>query len=266
MTVRSIARLSLAGFALVSGCEETPRTAPGVDASAAPPPPPPPREGCARTGNIDSLENDPTCVIRHVGEDAMRAAMKSLTITTVAEPAEVAAGGTALLHVTIKNTGAAETTVFFETRTRMPGPRTDWTRVVGIPEARGTETPKLLFPMTTTDSGDRDVDALPTIAGSASVPPPSSTLAVHLRPGGKLTHTMSWWALRIPAPAPVVQDDAGHRYVPKTSALPLTPGDYNVIVELPFVGLTREERKTWARMHVIRAPKLDAGTREGELR
>ncbi len=115
--------------------------------------------------------------------------------------------------------------------------------------------------MTTTDARDHDVDALPTIPGSAiPSPPPPTTLAVYLRPGGKLTHVASWWALRIPATAPVVQDDAGHRYVPKTSALALAPGEYDIVVDLPLYGLTREERKISTRVRVVRAPKLDAGS------
>lgn len=190
----------------------------------------------------------------------MRASMKVLSIAIAADPPEVVAGSTALVSVSIQNTASTETTVVFEARTRLPGPRTDWSRVIGIPEPRAasTDTPKLFFPMTTTDAWDRDVDSLPTIAGTAISPPPT-TLAVHLRPGGKLTHHLSWWAFRIPAPAPVVQDDAGHRYVPKTAALPLTPGEYNVVIELPLYGLTREERKLSTRVRVIRAPKLDGG-------
>jgi hypothetical protein len=245
-----------------SGCEE--RVAPVIDASPPPPPPPPQREGCARVGAIDAIETDPMCAIRRVDEDAMRASMKRLTVTVGIEPAEVFAGGTGLVNVTIKNTSPVETLVLFEARTRLPGPRTDWSRVLGVPEphAATAETSKLFFPMMTTDAWDRDVDALPTIAGSAvAAPPPSMPLGVHLRPGGKLTHTLSWWALRIPAPAPIVQDDAGHRYIPKTAAIALNPGEYSIVLDLPLYGLTREERKFTARVKVMRAPKLDGGAR-----
>ena len=114
--------------------------------------------------------------------------------------------------------------------------------------------------MTTTDSYERDVDAVPTVAGT-NAPSPSAVLAVHLRPGGKLTHVMSWWALRIPAPAPVVKDDAGHRYVPKTTAILLFPGEYTITVELPLYGLGREERKVTTRMRVTRVPLPDGGLR-----
>jgi hypothetical protein len=104
---------------------------------------------------------------------------------------------------------------------------------------------------------------LPTVSGSAaSPPPPVTTLAVHLRPGGKLTHSTSWWALRIPAPAPVVQDDAGHRYIPKTSALPLMAGEYSIVVDLPLFALSREERKVATRVRVVRATLPDGGLKK----
>ena len=235
-----------------------------MDASvAAPPPPAPRREGCARVGVLDGAESDPSCVVKRASEEATRAALKQLSITLEPEPPEVVAGSTALLTLTIKNVSTSEATLFLEARPRLPGPKTDWSRVVGIPEPRSTasEVPRLLFPMTTTDSYDRDVDQLPTVPGSAPPPSPPTILAVHLRPGGKLTHVTSWWALRIPAPAPIVTDDAGHRYVPKTTAINLFPGEYTVTVELPFYGLSREERKVTARLAVTRAPLPDGGFR-----
>jgi hypothetical protein len=191
----------------------------------------------------------------------MRELMKSLAVTISVEPTQVIAGGTAVVTVTIRNTSPAESDVLLEARTRAPGPRPDWSRVLGVPEQReppasSPEALHLFLPMTTTDSSGREVDALPTLGGGAAAPP--TVLEVHLRPGGKLTHTASWWALRIPAPAPVVQDDAGHRYVPKTTALPLSPGEYNLMVELPFFGLTREERKISTPVHVVKAPPFDA--------
>src|SRR5262249_51170177 len=161
-------------------------------------------------GLIEGIEADPSCAVRHVEEDAMRAAMKRLSVALAVEPPEVFASSSGLVRETIRNTSSVETLVLFEARTRLPGPRTDWSRVLGVPEPHAitAETPKLFFPMTTTDSHDRDVDALPTVAGSATAtPPPGVPLGVHLRPGGKLMHTVSWMALRIPAPAPIFQDD-----------------------------------------------------------
>lgn len=240
--------------------EEAPRAAVVPDAGAPPPPEPPAREGCAKTGSVDALAHDPACVLSRVNEDVMRASMKHLAIAVKTEPEEVITGNTALLTVTIRNTRSTETFVVLESRTRLPGPRTDWSRVLGVPEPRApADTPRLFFPVTTTDHRDRDVDALPVVPGSAVDAPPPTPIGVRLRPGGRLVHTTSWWALRIPAPPPIVQDDAGHRYVPKTTALPLEPGEYNVVVELPLWGLGREERKASTRVRVVRVPKLDAG-------
>jgi hypothetical protein len=263
MTFRSLPACFIACFA--TACEDnTSRTAPAADASISAAPSPPPREGCARVGPLDAVENDPGCVVRRANEEAMREAIKHLAIGVTVDPPELNAGGMGLLGVTIRNTAPTETTVLFDARTRLPGPRPDWSRVLGIPEPKEPhlstpDSPKLFFPATTTDSSNRDVDALPMIPGSGGAPSPATVLGVHLRPGGKLTHNTSWWALRIPAPASVVQDEAGHRYVPKTAALSLSPGEYVVVVELPLFGLTREERKFSTRVRVIRAPLLDAG-------
>jgi hypothetical protein len=253
---------------LALACEDPPRAGPAVDAapstSAAPVAAPLAlREGCTRVGSIDALESDPSCVLRQPADDVMRTSMRHLAIAATLEPAEVLPGGSALVTITVRNTSSSETLVVFEARSRPPGPRPDWSRVVGIPEQRSTgpESPRLFFPITTTDASNRDVDAVPIVAGSTPVPAPPTALGVHLRPGGTLTHTSSWWALQIPAAAPVWKDDAGHRYYPKTAALPLAVGEYSVVVEVPLFGLTREERRFAARVRVVRAAAPDGGTR-----
>lgn len=269
MSVRSVHGALAIALVAVVGCDELVRGAPGADAGASRPPPAPapapaePREGCTRAGRLESLERDPSCVVQRANEDATRAALRQLAITLEAEPAEVVAGGTALLVLTVKNTSSSEATLSFEARTRPPGPRTDWSRVVGIPEPRGggSETPRLLFPTTTTDAAGRDVDAVPVLPGSGATPPAPRLLAVHLQPGAKLTRSWSWWALRIPAPAPVVTDDAGHRYHPKTTAVNLAPGEYTVTAELPLAELGREERKVTTRVRVTPVPLPDGGRR-----
>ena len=80
---------------------------------------------------------------------------------------------------------------------------------------------------------------------------------MRLRPGGKLTHTFTWWALRIPAPAPITRDDAGHRFVPKTAPVPLAMGEYGVAVELPLHGIGAPESVATTRVQVTRVdPRL----------
>lgn len=256
--------------AVIAGCEEpTKPPSPTGKASAAvrigdsDSEAPPPREGCARAGRLGGVESDPSCVVTHASEEAMRAALKQLTITLEAEPSEVVGGGTALLTITIKNTSQSEATLLFEAAPRPPGPRTDWSRVAGVPELHpnASAAPKLHFSTTTTDERDREVDQLPTLAAASAPPPPPTLLAVRLRPGAMVTQVVPWWALRIPAPAPVVTNDAGHRYVPKTTALNLRPGDYTVTIDLPFFGLSREERKVTTRIKVTRTPLPDGGFR-----
>ncbi len=250
---------------LVLGCEDAPKIVVVPDAGPPPPAPlPPPREGCARTGSLEGIESDPACAARAPTEEAARAALKQVAISVTVEPPEVLAGGTALLKVVIKNTSPNEVTLWFESKTRSAGPRFDWARVAGVPEPHAAypDAPRLFFAMTTTDPHDRDVDSMPTVsAGSTIVPPQPTPLAVHLRAGGKLTHVVAWWALRIPAPAPVVQDDAGHRFYPKTMAYPLAPGEYGVALDLPLHALSREERKQAVRINVLPSAFPDGGLR-----
>ncbi|AKU93735.1 hypothetical protein AKJ09_00399 [Labilithrix luteola] len=245
-----------------SACEDPPKPTKITVVPDAAPPTPPAREGCARTGSMDALDGDPTCVVPRPPEDTMRAVLKNLSLTMTVEP-EVIAGSATRITVTITNTAPVETTVLLEAKPRSWSPRPDWTRVSGIPEAiaTGESTPRLLFPSSTTDSFDRDVDAVPLVANTIDKNATSSVLAVHLRPGGKLTHDMQWFAYRIPAPAPIVKDDAGHRYVPKTSAQNLPAGEYSVNVDLPLYGLSKEERKLTTRIRVVPATLPDGGTR-----
>lgn len=258
----------VAGLLVCVACDEPKRdVAPVVDASAEPPPAPPPREGCVRSGPLSSLETDPACVV-HRSDDGLRAlmgaeihaVMKHIEIEASIEPTEVNAGAEALVHLVLKNTSTTETTLILDARPRPAGPRPDFARMHGVPEIKGvgTDTPHLFFPVQTMDARDRDVDALPVVENSGAQPVPT-TLAVRLLPGSKLTHAIPWWALSIPAPAPIYKDDAGHRYVPKTSAHALPPGDYSVVVELPIWGLTREERKVAIHVHVVRPPLMDGG-------
>lgn len=245
---------------LLLACDDPPKAA-VPDASA-----PPrarveetPREGCARSGMMDGIELDATCVVKPPAEETVRESMKQLTVTVTPEATETYSGGTVHLTVTIKNTSASEATVWLEASTRSSGVRTDWARVVGVPEPHpgAGEVPRLFFNLTTTDTWERDVDAVPTTgSGSAPVPTP---LGVRLRPGAKLTRVVEWFALRIPAPPPMFQDDAGHRFYPKTVALPLTAGEYGVALYLPFFALSKEERKQSLKLKVLAPPRLDGG-------
>lgn len=248
---------------VVAACDDPPKASPvaSLDASAEPPPPPPPpKDGCLRGATLENVETDPTCLAKQPpSEDTVRAAMKQLTITLAPDTTDVFPGSTLLLPVVIKNTSSNEATLWLEARAKSTGARTDWSRIVGMPEphAGAQEIPRLFFQMSTTDQWDRDIDGVPTTGqGSAPAPVP---LEVRIKPGGKLTHVISWVAVRIPAPAPMFQDDAGHRFYPKTNAFPLTAGDYNVAIDVPLYGLSKEERKQTLRLKVLPHPFLDGG-------
>lgn len=254
---------SLGTLILCFACDDPPKVVAdaGVDASEqAPPPPVVQRDGCLRSGLFDGVENDATCAVKTPPtEDVVRAAMKQLEITVASEQPEIYAGGTVIISLSIKNISTSEAQVWLESRSRMTGARTDWSRVVGVPVPHEgvNEVSKLWFPITTTDQWDRDVDGVPT-TGTGAAPTPSPLL-IRLPPGRKLVRKIEWFALRIPAPAPMFQDDAGHRFYPKTLAYPLTQGDYGVAIDLPIFGLSKEERKQTLRLKVLAHP--DAGTR-----
>lgn len=248
---------------LLAGCEETPKSAP--DASAAPSPPPAASasakagEGCARAGSLEGIESDPTCILVRANDDAMRDLTKRIAISAELDPTVVVAGSTAVLRLTFTNVAPVETLLVFDAFPRGLGPRPDWSRLAGVPDVKGDmpDVPRIQIAVSTLDLHERPVDAVPVVANSSAPASNPRILGVRLKPGAKLTHTMSWWALRIPAPAPIVKDDAGHRFVPKTTAVPLSPGDYVVSVDLPLHGLAPAERTVTVRAHVERVASGD---------
>lgn len=256
--------LGLAGLAclacplgLLSGCDTPapPAPAPAPTASAVPLYVPPPPEGCARTGSLEGVEADPACVAKTVDDNAMRDAMKHLTFELKPDTSTVTAGGTVVVRLSITNGAKAEVALVLDAQPPSAAARPDWTRLAGVPEPKpvGSGTPvaegyRLLMPVRTLDAHERSVDGLP------STPPVAAaslrSLRVRLRPGGKLTQTFSWWAMRIPTPGPITRDDAGHRFVPKTAPVPLAPGEYVVAVELPLHGITPPESTVSVRLRV----------------
>lgn len=260
--VRGGLLLALAVSVSISACDDPPKAAPPPpDASAEPPPPPPPpKDGCLRGATLDNVETDPACLAKQPpSDDTVRAAMKQIELTVTPDSTEVYPGSTVLISVVFRNTSQSEATLWLDARARSTGSRTDWSRIVGMPEPHpgAQEIPRLFFQMTTTDQWERDIDGVPqTGQGSAPAPVP---LRVRIKPGNKLTHVISWVAVRIPAPAPMFQDDAGHRFYPKTNAFPLGAGDYNVAIDIPIFALSKEERKQTLRLKVLPHPFLDGG-------
>ena len=236
---------------------------------------PPPPEGCARTGSIEGVESDPTCVVGRADEVATRDAMKHLTFELKPDSPTVTAGATVLLRLTITNAGRSEVALLLDAQPAGAGPRPDWSRLAGVPEpkpamsgmpsmpagpagaaggagptvAAAQEAYRLNMPVRTLDAHEHSVDGLPTTPSTKDGTSVRS-LRVRVRPGGKLTHTFTWWALRIPAPGPITRDDAGHRFVPKTAPVPLAPGEYVVNVDLPLHGITASESVVSTRLKV----------------
>jgi hypothetical protein len=165
-----------------------------------------------------------------------------------------------VLRLTITNVASSETLVVFDAYPRGQSPRPDWSRLAGVPDVKGEQPdlPRLQLVVSTADTHEHPVDAVPLVASNplASSSGPR-VLGVRLRPGAKLTSAASWHALRIPAPAPIFKDDAGHRFVPKTTAVPLHPGDYLISVDVPLHGLAPAERTVTARVHVEKAIRAD---------
>ena len=260
MRVCEIAPVILCAGLAALGCETAPAPAPPppvARTSAVPLYVLPPPEGCARTGSLEALESDPTCIVpRGNDEGTMREAMKHLTFELVPDAPVIAAGGTTVLRLTIANTSTSEVPVLLQAQPPSSGSRPDWSRLAGVPEPRpavsGVAVPpeiyRLVMPVRTLDANEHVVDGLPITPGGAT--PLFRSLRVRLRPGGKLTQTFTWWAMRIPAPGPITRDDAGHRFVPKTAPVPLAPGQYVINVELPLGGIVPPESTVSVRVQV----------------
>ncbi len=210
-------------------------------------------EGCARGGTFEAIAADPACLLDQVRDDVMRDASSRLALALVAEPPETTGGATSLLRLSLTNTATTDTLVVLEAVPSSSAPKADWTRIAGMPEVRPGSTTGLLVPLAvTTLLRDRVVDATPMTPGTGTTAP--RHLGVRLRPGAKLTHVQSWWALRIPAPYPQFKDDAGHVITPKTLPIPLERGDYVVRMEVPLFGVPTAERTVTTRVHVEAAP------------
>jgi hypothetical protein len=239
----------------VLACDDPARRAPAPAVSASPPDTgPPPPEGCARFGPLEGVDADPACALAGPPENA--APLQRLSVALEIDPPTVVAGATSALRLTITNNGGAEALVVFDAQTRAPGPQADWSRIAGMPAPPDTSSaaPRLVFPVTTLDDHEHNVDAPPTVPGGAPSPSAPKLVGVRVRAGGKLTQTIPWWAFRIPAAPPIVVDDAGHRYITKTVPVPLWPGDYTVNVEVPLHGVTGVERVVSGHVHVDKSP------------
>jgi hypothetical protein len=266
MRVSEIAALMLCAGLLAPACENAPAPAPAqpvASASVVPLYVPPPLEGCARTGSLEALETDPSCIVaRGNDETAMREAMKHLTFELNADAPVVVAGGTTVLRLAITNTSASEVALMLQAQPTSAGSRPDWTRLAGVPEPKpavsGVLPPdvyRLAMPVRTLDASEHVVDGLPITPPSGATPVLRS-LRVRLRAGGKLTQTFTWWAMRIPTPGSIFRDDAGIRHVPKTAPVPLAPGQYQINVELPLGGIVPPESTVSVRVRVDKPDKL----------
>ena len=246
---------------LLCACDE-PKATSVVDATAEAAPPPPARtgEGCLRSGSLDAVETDPNCVMPKVSDDVMKDFGRRLTLRLDVEPETVITGSTAVLRLTITNVASSETLVVFDAYPKGTSPRPDWTRLAGVPDVKGEQPdlPRLQLVVSTADTHDHPVDAVPLKTGDSLAPSTGPRLlGVRLRPGAKLTSAATWHALRIPAPAPIFKDDAGHRFVPKTTAVSLYPGEYVISVDVPLHGLAPAERTMTARVHIEKAVPPD---------
>lgn len=272
LSARADSRLPLLIAGAVAGielaaCEGTSTPAPSAKPSASAPPPyvPPAAEGCARTGTLEAVEADPACIVPRVDDTVMRETMKHLKISLEPDAATVLGGATALLRLALTNAGENEISVVFDAQPPGAVARPDWSRLAGVPEPKPSpsgapvlpEGFRLMMPVRTLDVHDRSVDGLPSSPPAALAASPR-ILRVRLRPRGKLTQTVSWWALRIPVPAPITRDDAGHRYVPKTVPLPLPPAEYTIAIDLPLHGISPPESTITTHIRVERVDP-DAG-------
>lgn len=257
--MRAVAVLCVLGLASCDDATKSATSTPvsasverGADAAAAPT-----GDGCTRSGSLEAIENDPACVVTRVSDEWMRDLDKRVSFAIASDDPTVVGGSGATLRLTITNRAPTPTLVVFDAFVHVPGPRPDWSRLAGVPEVKPppADTPRLHFAITTLDASHHDVDGMPSVAGGAT-PAPARVLAVKLKPGAKLTRALSWWALRIPAPLPIVKDDAGHRFVPQTLAIPLTEGDYTISVEVPLHGVSTQERTITTEVHVDPAPKV----------
>lgn len=207
----------------------------------------PPEDGCVRA-SLDGAESDPACSLVKIPDGSMRELSKKIAVTVKPDAEEVVPGSETLLRVTLQNISNTDYLLVFDAYATPPTPRPDQSRLAGVKEDKTQEiAPRLRVEVVTLDGSNRPVDSLPTLPSVASSP---KIIGIRLKPKAKLAASARWWALRIPAPPPVFEDDAGRRYFPKTTAIPLGKGEYTAQVELPFHGVAPYERLFTTKMRV----------------
>ena len=198
--------------------------------------------GCRRTGAISAIELDESCVVPGAEPRETLAALRQLMTTLTTDAPETLGGGQLNVRLAITNTGKQPVALVLEAEPPGAGAHYDWSLLSGLspPRAPQNEGFKMRFVMRTLDAREQSTDQLRIVAPAA--PPPVKLYRIILAPQATLTHSFQWLALRIPAPYPPFDDDAGHRVVPKTAPRPLAAGKYTVSVDVPFYGVAVQQR------------------------
>jgi hypothetical protein len=213
--------------------------------------PPRPRVGCTRSGSLDAVEKDPACVV-DAPDPRDELARPRLAMALTPDAPSVVPGGVVVLRVALTNTSATPLPVVLDAASPVTAPHRDTSLLVGFPDASVQAGPPVLaFVRRTFDSREWDVDQIPMVPGR---PGPRALLRVTIPPRQALVKTLEWMALGIPPPAPPFFDDAGRRWVPKTTPRALEPGAYTVRVDVPLHGATPGAATVSARVEV-KSPK-----------
>jgi len=181
---------------------------------------------CVRDGSLDAIERTGECLAPCADVADPR------VVATTLESSKRAAlpGAASALTARIKNVSARPVTICLRVESSEP---LGWDRIAGVTAPvvdRACEHPRLVMALRTIDRRDADVDDLK--VGSRVLC--ASTLRVILPPGRSLTKSLVWVATRLPPPPRPWEDDAGHRFYPKDSPVPLTRGSYRVETDIPF--------------------------------
>lgn len=201
--------------------------------------------GCKRSGAIDTLENDATCLVDAVDPEEVDASLKSVTVALEGDTDHTVPNGVVTLRVVVSHTAKEPQPIYFEVE-EGPKPHMD---ALGRMEPGGPDSGIvrwLKFEIKTLNAYERPVDFLKTPKSTATE---RRIYRVIVPPRAKLVRTLQWFAMWFP-PEPKPDPDASVHIEYKPVPLKLPEGKYTVRVNVPLFRAEPAQRVAETQLRV----------------
>ncbi len=201
--------------------------------------------GCKRSGAIDTLESDATCVVESPDPDDVDTALKGVTVALEADTDHTVPGGVVTLRAIVSHKSRGPHPVYFEVE---EGPKSHMD-ALGRMEPGGPDSGIvrwLKFDLKTLNMYERPVDFL---KATKSIATERRIFRVMVPPRTKLVRTLQWFAMWFP-PEPKPDPDASVHIEYKPVPLKLPEGKYTVRVNVPLFRAELAQRVAEVQLRV----------------